>query len=255
MFGLFKRTPKQPKQYYWTVPGGEYDLLSAEVLTAPHTLIAGTTGCGKSTFLHSVMRALLVQHSPASAKLVLIDPKRVELRQYAYLPHTIGYAETPADALSALESAHAMMEQRYRRMVRQGLKTSNEADVYIIIDELADLMLSAEARHIKPVLQSLLQLGRASRIHVIACTQCPNRKVIEAQLVCNFTNRFGLRCVSPIESRQIIGVKGCESLPEHGQAWYVKGCHVGKYVLPFVTDADIRPLINYWMSDAAYRVA
>ena len=253
MFGR-RREEYRPRRESWTTPGGEYSMLAAEVLSAPHTLIAGTTGCGKSTFLHSVMQALLVQNSPVKAALVLIDPKKVELADYAGLPHVLRYAEEADEAEAALRYACALMESRYTSMKARGERMFSGAHVYIIIDELADLMLSARKHEIERLLQRLLQLGRAAAISVIACTQCPNRRVLKAELVCNFTNRFGLRCLSAIESRQIVGEKGCELLPEHGQAIYVHGCHKDLYNLPYVKFEDVLPLIRYWTSARAKAV-
>ena len=203
------------------------------------------------SFLRSVLQALLVKASPNEARLILIDPKRIELNDLAELPHTIRYTNTASGAAAALEQAIEIMNDRYEKMSRAGAKAWNGAKVYIIIDELADLMLSAYAREIRADLQKLLQLGRSARIVVIAGTQCPNRKVIPAELVCNFPCRFGLRCLSQIESRQIVGFKGCETLPEHGEAYVVNGCTAERYKLPFVTDGDIAPLLRYWKSPAA----
>lgn len=245
MFG--RRQERRPSTQTWYTPSGGYSSLADDVLKAPHTLIAGTTGCGKSTFLHAVMQAFLTQYSPVKGRLILIDPKKVELSEYARLPHVVRYAESAEDAESALRYACAIMDERYNVMKANGLKRSNAADLYVIVDELADLMLSDSCGRVKRLLQRLLQLGRAAGIHVIACTQCPNRKVIPAELVCNFTNRFGLRCLSAIESRQIIGFKGCELLPEHGQAYYVHGCNCDLYNLPYVTEDKIRPLVRYWL--------
>ena len=246
---LFRRqTATAPKTTTWHTPSGEYYRISDEALTAEHTLIAGTTGCGKSTFLHSIMHAFLIQNTPADARLVLIDPKRVELSMYKKLPHTIEYANNAPDALSALRSASAVMEQRYAYMEDHGLRKYTGYSIYIIIDELADLMLSNLAREIQDELQHLLQLGRAAGLHVIAATQCPNRQVIKAQLVCNFTARFGLKCQSPIESRQIVGFKGCEDLPKFGAAIFTHGADCGAYKLPYIKDEDIQPLINWWTS-------
>ena len=241
----------QPKTITYHIPGGTYSNLAKVVLDAPHTLIAGTTGCGKTTFLRSVIKALLVKESPNEARLILIDPKRIELNDLADLPHTMRYTDTRSGAVDALDKAIAIMEDRYDKMSKAGAKLWDGEKVYVIIDELADLMLSDYANDIKKKLQRLLQLGRSAKIVVICGTQCPNRKVIPAELVCNFPCRFGLRCLNQIESRQIVNMKGCETLPEHGEAYVINGCTADRYKLPFVTEEDLAPLLSYWKSPAA----
>ena len=244
-----KKQEQKTTQITWRTPEGVvYSLLGLEITEAPHTLIAGTTGSGKTTFMRSALQALLAEHSPASAKLVLIDPKQTELYSLRQLPHVIRYADTAPSALDTLRECEGMMMQRFAYMREQGQTVFCGYDLYIIIDELADLMLSAQAREIKNSMQKILQLGRAAKVHIIAGTQCPNRKTIPAELVCNFTNRLGLRCLSAIESRQIIGVKGCETLPEHGEGIYIHGCHIDHYRLPYVTADDLQPLLHYWNS-------
>lgn len=241
----------KPKTATWHIPGGKYSNLAQVALDSPHTLIAGTTGCGKTTFLRSVLQALLVKNSPKEAKLILIDPKMIELNDLANIPHTMRYTDTASGAAAALSEAIAIMEDRYKKMHETGVKSWDGCKVYVIIDELADLMLSEYANDIKKRLQRLLQLGRSAKIVIIAGTQCPNRKVIPAELVCNFPCRFGLRCLSQIESRQIVGFKGCELLPEHGEAIMVNGCNADRYALPFVTENELAPLLSYWRSPAA----
>lgn len=256
---FFKKRNQEQRQQtasanvkYWYTPGGvKYDVFSSLSLDAPHTLIAGSTGCGKSTLLHAIMHSLMATKSPADAKIMLIDPKMIELNRYARLPHCISYTETASGALAELQKASAMMMNRYQAMKQENITRWEKSEVYIIIDELADLMLSENAGAIKRELQRLLQLGRAAGIHIIACTQCPNRKIIPAELVCNFTNRIGMRTLSPIESRQVVGFKGCENLPLHGVAWYVDGCTAEMYQLPYITTADVLPLIEYWTRQAA----
>lgn len=249
MFWNRKREEKKPQRITWRTPDGiVYSLLGLEITEAPHTLIAGTTGSGKTTFMRSAIQALLAEHSPASAKLVLIDPKQTELYSLRQLPHVIRYADTAVSALDTLRECENMMMYRFAYMRENNQTVFCGYDLYIIIDELADLMLSAQAREIKNSMQKILQLGRAAKVHIIAGTQCPNRKTIPAEIVCNFTNRLGLRCLSAIESRQIIGVKGCETLPEHGEGIYIHGCHIDRYKLPYVKAEQIAPLISYWTS-------
>lgn len=234
----------------WKVPGGRYDVLANKALEAEHTLIAGATGCGKSTFLHAIMQAFLVKTAPSEAKLILCDPKRLELKRYAKLPHVLRYETEEDKILIALNYALNVMENRYRDMERRDIERWDGAEIYVIIEELADLMVCPLSKQITIAIQRLTQKARAAGIHVIAATQAPSRKIIKAEVTLNFTARFGLACESAIESKQIVGVPGCEDLPDHGECIYKYRRSVGRYVLPFVQKADIMPLINYWVAQA-----
>lgn len=247
MFGMNFRRQRQMVTE-WHRPGGDYYTISGKVLTAEHTLIAGATGCGKSTFLRSVLQAFLTKYSPATGKLVLIDPKE-DFRPYKNLPHTIAYASESEDAVAALEMVVAEMKTRYSAMGDSDEEDWSGSQMFVVIEELADLLCSPEKTEIKLLIQRLTQKGRAAGIHVIACTQSPSRKTIPAEITLNFTARIGLSCETPIESKQIVGMPGCEMLPDHGVAIYKYKRSVLQVKLPYVTKADIRPLIDYWMSD------
>lgn len=173
-----------------------------------HILVAGTTGSGKSTLLHSIICSIM-----NGCDMYLVDPKRTELVKYKNCKSVWRYATTASETVSLLDSVIARMEERLKRMGRKGLSMSDEDHVFVIIDELADLMISPEAKEIKLRIQKITQLGRAARVHVIACTQSPSRKTLDAAMVLNFTCRIGLACADTIESRQIIGMSGCEFLP------------------------------------------
>jgi S-DNA-T family DNA segregation ATPase FtsK/SpoIIIE len=240
--GLFR------KQITWRTPEGRYYNISNEALKAEHTLIAGTTGCGKTTFVRSIMQAALIQHSPAEAQFILIDPKRFELIQYKDLPHTIGYANDAEQALEALKQASRIMEQRARELERSRRTKYEGADLYVVIDELNDLMISRLAGPIRQVMEHIITLGRAMRVHIIACTQAPNRHNIPASIVSCYTCRFGLKTMHSIESRQIVGVSGCELLPKHGETIAAIDGQLGRHKLPYVSEADINPLLRYWTS-------
>lgn len=246
MFGF--RRPKTTK-VTWKRLGGETYAISDKVLDAEHSLIAGATGCGKSTFLHSVMQSFLIRYTPASGKLVLLDPKEVELRRYKDLPHTMAYEVESESILSALNMVIEEMASRYSIMGDLGEEDWSGSRIFVVIEELADLLCSPQKTEIKVAIQRLTQKGRAAGIHVIACTQAPARKILPAEITLNFTARFGLACESAIESKQIVGVSGCELLPDHGQCIYKYRRNLLRVDLPFVTKAEVKPLIDYWMSD------
>lgn len=246
---IFRRH-KTPK--YWETPGGDYSILAHKVLEAEHTLIAGTTGCGKTSFLRSVMRSLLVGTTPDEAKLIIIDPKRFELTEYRKLPHVIRYAQSPGDALEALKEANRILEARAEHLSRTGQKACKLADVYVIIDELNDLLISRYARAIEAELEHIITLGRALRIHAICCTQNPNRKTIKANIVSCYTCRIGMKCLSPIESRQIVGITGCETLPKHGEVIAILEGEIGHYKAPdYIAENGNDEIIRFWEAQAA----
>lgn len=239
----------------WKAPHGAYPEISNKALTAEHTLIAGATGCGKSTFLHSIMYAALQQYTPEQMRFILIDPKAVELMRYRKLPHTIQYTNTEAGAVAALEYAEQIMAARYHMMEQKNEELWTEADgtqIYIIIEELADLMVCPVCKQIKLAIQRLTQKGRAAGLHIIACTQAPSRKIIPAEITLNFTGRFALACESGIESKQIIGRAGAEDLPDHGECFYKYRRSVERCALPFVQKPEIIKLIEYWERAALF---
>ena len=231
---------------YWTTPDGVlYSTLYADMATQPHLLIAGATGSGKSVVVNGILHTLLATHSPATLDLILIDPKRVELVQYRHLPHTTYYASELDEFEKALKKALDITEARYRIMQKDGVKKWQYGDTYVVIDELADLMTTCR-KTVQPLLQRLCQIGRAARVHVIAATQCPLAKILPTEIKVNFDARVGLRTRSGQDSRNILGVTGCETLPRYGQGFYMtpEGCD--RYKLPLIAEEDIDALIEYW---------
>ena len=233
----------------YRTPGGQYSTLYYDMAKQPHLLIAGATGSGKSVVINGILQALLTNHSPATCRLILIDPKRVELVQYKHLPHTVTYASEPGEPEKALKQAIAITEDRYQHMQKHGLRKWDGADVYVIIDELADLM-TTDRKTIQPLLQRICQIGRAARVHVIAATQCPLATVIPTAIKVNFDSRVGLRCRSAQDSRNILGQTGCENLPRYGQGYYMTPEGLDRWKLPMFEDDDLNALIDYWTSKA-----
>ena len=246
--GKGAQAPKAPKTWY--KPAARYYNVSALPFQAEHTLIAGATGCGKSTFLHSIIQAFLVNYAPCEAQIVLLDPKEVELARYKALPHCKAYATDEQDILAELNKAIDEMHARYKQMSFQGIEQWQGAKLYIVIEELSDLMACPLARQIKVAIQRLAQKGRAAGLSLIVCTQAPARKILPAEITLNLTARFALACESAIESRQIIGQPGAELLPDHGQAIYKYRREKIKVALPFVQKQDVLPLIEWWTKQA-----
>ena len=209
-------------------------MIYEEIMNAPHTLIAGTTGSGKSTLMNGIIRELVENDKP----MILIDPKMVELSIYEDCDNCIGYAEELDDIMSTLGAVIDLIKMRYQTMKDNRIRFTDEREIYVIIDELADLMISERKKDVQKALQKILQIGRAAGIHIIAATQSPSRKVIPAELVLNFTDRIALRCLSAIESRQVINKAGAEKLPKYGTAIYMNGDGYREVEIPYVSTED-----------------
>lgn len=235
---------KQPKQKTWTRPAGSYYRLYADMLEQPHLLVAGATGSGKSVVINGIITTGLLS-APCEKEFILIDPKRVELVSYRFLPHTIKYASEPEDMVSALKTAMDITEKRYKAMQVEGLKKYKGSDIYVVIDELADLM-TTNKKAVQPLLQRLCQIGRAGKVHVIAATQCPLREVIPTAIKCNFDSRVGLRTRSKQDSRNILEMNGCEQLPRYGQGYYMKPGFCDLWKIPMIEEAETDRLISWW---------
>lgn len=228
----------------WKTPAGTSCTLYDNMLAQPHLLIAGATGSGKSVAINGIMHSALF-NSPAKTEFILIDPKRVELCEYKRLPHTLYYASEPQEMVRALEYAIGITEARYKAMQKAGKRKSDDSNVYIIIDELADLM-TTNKREVQPLIQRICQIGRAARVHVIAATQCPLASVIPTPIKVNFDARLGLRTRSAQDSRNILGYTGLESLPRFGQGVYMTPEEDTLYNIPMIPDSERQRLINHW---------
>lgn len=218
------------------------------MLRQPHLLIAGATGSGKSVVINGMMYTAL-HAAPCDVGFILIDPKRVELYQYSKLPHVIRYASEPADIVAALDAALAITEARYKTMRGQGKRRCTDGEIYVVIDELADLM-TTNKRQVQPRLQRLAQIGRAAGIHIIAGTQCPLASVIPTAIGVNFDSRVGLRTRNAQDSRNILGVTGCETLPRYGQGYYMTPAGISRWNIPMIPETDLSRICNYWRSPA-----
>ena len=231
-----------PKMTYWSV--------YKDIAEEQNVLIGGTTGSGKSVCLDGIIRYLAVSKHPSAVvgggKLWLADPKRVDLNHYRSLPHTERYADTPEEIVQMMIDLADEMDARYDDMKARGIRKWDGGEIWLIIDELGDLMTTYR-KEVQPCLTHLLQLCRASGIHIICCTQCPARAVISATLQINFTSALALRCASAIESRQIIKMPGAELLPRYGTGILLIGGEGCKEVkLPLTTDEQIDELLDYY---------
>lgn len=219
--------------------------LCLKLLNSTHTLIAGTTGSGKSVMMNSMIYTAM--RMPVDS-LYFVDLKKVEFKAYKKLLKTAWYCDEPYQVVPMLDSVIKIMDKRYRRMKKRMF----EGDpTFIFIDELADLVCLPEGKAILERLIKIGRLGRAANIHLICATQDPSRHTIPAYLVQNFTARLALRCVSPIESRQIIGEKGAELLPLYGKGILRDARGLHEVDIPFTPDEDIQKMASA-VSDRAW---
>ena len=238
------------KMKFYTPAGQIYNLFE-DMAKQNHLLVAGATGSGKSVIVNGIITTLLYR-LPSQVGFIFIDPKRVELSPYRALPHTIYYASEPNDMVYALQLALRICDNRFREMQKKGLRLYNGGDVYVIIDEWADLM-TTNRRVVAPIVQRLAQIGRASKVHVILCTQTPIAKVIPTEIKCNFDSRVGLRTRSAQDSRNILGYSGLETLPQYGQGVYMTPQEETLYKIPYVDEAEQKRLIEWWVKQLPKR--
>jgi S-DNA-T family DNA segregation ATPase FtsK/SpoIIIE len=198
----------------------------ADLSKMPHLLVAGQTGSGKSVMINDILTSMLYRSSPSDLKLILVDPKQVELTPYNNLPHLLTPVITePEKCISALKWAVAEMERRLRAMAEVGKRNIGEYNnlkkeegmpyIVIVIDELADLMMMA-ARDVEALIVRIAQKARAAGIHLILATQRPSVDVITGLIKANIPARIAFTVASQIDSRTIIDQMGAEKLLGRG---------------------------------------
>ncbi len=265
------------------------DPVIADLAPMPHLLVAGTTGSGKSVGLNAMIVSLLYRLTPDQCRMIMIDPKMLELSIYDDIPHLLSPVVTePAKAIRALKWAVEQMEDRYRMMASVGVRslasfnekvrsanqkgaflgrrvqTGYDADtgqpiyeeeqldyrplpqIVVIVDELADLMMTA-GKEVEFLIQRLAQKARAAGIHLIMATQRPSVDVITGVIKANLPTRISFSVTSKIDSRTILGEQGAEQLLGKGDMLYMPG---GKQIArvhgPFVSDEEVRAVADHW---------
>ncbi|HEY3396666.1 MAG TPA: DNA translocase FtsK 4TM domain-containing protein [Armatimonadota bacterium] len=211
----------------------------ADLVAMPHLLIAGATGSGKSVCLHTVILSLVMMHTPEEVRLIMIDPKRVEMAIYDGIPHLISpVVHSVKMAADIMRKAIREMEKRYDRFALKGVVNLNEYNdrarlsqddelekfdplprVVIVIDELADLMMQAKAEFEYSICR-LAQLARATGIHLVVATQRPSVKILTGNIKANMPSRISLAVASIHDSRTILDGLGAERLIGHGDMLY-----------------------------------
>ena len=265
------------------------DPVIADLAPMPHLLVAGTTGSGKSVGLNCMILSLLYRLTPDQCRMIMIDPKMLELSSYDDIPHLLSPVVTePAKAIRALKWAVEQMEERYRMMSSLGVRNLanfNEKvraakakgaplgrkvqigydpmtgqpqyeeeslayepmpQIVVIVDELADLMMTA-GKEVEFLIQRLAQKARAAGIHLIMATQRPSVDVITGVIKANLPTRISFHVTSKIDSRTILGEQGAEQLLGKGDMLYMAGGRgLTRIHGPFVSDDEVRRVADHW---------
>ena len=237
--------------------GGETEVI--DLAKMPHLLIAGSTGSGKSVCLNAIISCLIMEKSPEEMRLLLIDPKRVELTPYNGIPHLLSPVVVETDkVVGLLKGLIQEMMDRYRKFESAGARNIEiynqkvpERMPYIVVavDELADLMMTA-AFDVEQSLCRLAQMGRATGIHLIIATQRPSVDVVTGLIKANFPSRVAFAVSSQIDSRTILDTAGADKLLGRGDMLYlpIDASTPRRIQNVFISDREIEKLVTFWQS-------
>jgi len=241
--------------------GSGGDNITIDLTKMPHLLIAGATGSGKSVCINAVVSSLIYSRSPDQLRLLLVDPKRVELTQYNGIPHMVTPVIVELDAVAKVfRGIINEMFKRYKLLESHSVRNISELNkkfsnalpyLVIVIDELADLMMTSGIE-IERSICRLAQLGRATGIHLVIATQRPSVDVVTGLIKSNFPSRVSFSVSSSIDSRTILDTTGAEKLLGKGDMLYLpidaslpfrlQGC--------FINDSEISKLVNFWRNNS-----
>jgi DNA segregation ATPase FtsK/SpoIIIE, S-DNA-T family len=246
-------------------------IVTADLAGMPHLLIAGSTGAGKSVAINAMIMSILYKATPDQVRLILVDPKRLELGNYEGVPHLFTPIITePKLAANALRNAVREMERRLKLLAAKGVRNIDQfnrlfddnptpslfaenADerpipyIVIIIDELADLMM-LDAGNVEESVTRLAQMARAVGIHLVLATQRPSVDVITGLIKANFPARVSFRVATKVDSRTILDANGAEALLGKGDMLYLPSgsARVQRLHAPFVTEKEIAAVVEFW---------
>ncbi|MFB3829866.1 MAG: DNA translocase FtsK [Bryobacteraceae bacterium] len=253
----------------------------AQLDAMPHLLIAGSTGSGKSVMINSMIMSILYKSTPEEVRLIMVDPKRLELGLYEGIPHLLTPVITDAKkATNALRNAVLEMERRLRLLAEQGVRNIDQYNrkvrkmqeaprslfeddaepreelqplpyILILIDELADLMM-IEGRNVEESVTRLAQMARAVGMHLVLATQRPSVDVITGLIKANFPARISFRVATRVDSRTILDVMGAEHLLGKGDMLYLPpgSSRLTRLHGAFVTESEINRVVDFWKQQA-----
>ena len=230
----------------------------ADLASMPHLLIAGTTGSGKSVCINTIISSLLFKHNPDICKLILIDPKMLELSSYEGIPHLLSPVITDAKkATAALSWTVKEMESRYKLMSSEGVRNIDGYNqkhklkmpyIVVVVDEMSDLMLIS-SREIESYVQKLSAMARAAGIHIIMATQRPSVDVITGTIKANFPTRISFQVSSKIDSKTILGEQGAEQLLGKGDMLFMSSANkIFRIHGPYVSEGDLEKINSFLRS-------
>jgi S-DNA-T family DNA segregation ATPase FtsK/SpoIIIE len=251
-------------------------IVTADLAGMPHLLIAGSTGAGKSVAINAMIMSILYKSTPDQVRLILVDPKRLELGNYEGVPHLYTPIITePKLAANALRNAVREMERRLKLLASKGVRNidqynrlfdgndtpslfDEESDdkpipyIVIIIDELADLMM-LDSSNVEESITRLAQMARAVGIHLVLATQRPSVDVITGLIKANFPARVSFRVATKVDSRTILDANGAEALLGKGDMLYLPSgsARVHRLHAPFVTEKEIAAVVEFWKAQGA----
>ncbi len=248
-------------------------IVTADLAGMPHLLIAGSTGAGKSVAINAMIMSILYKATPDQVRLILVDPKRLELGNYEGVPHLFTPIITePKLAANALRNAVREMERRLKLLAEKGVRNMEQYNklfddegtrslfgedsedrplpyIVIIIDELADLMM-LDSGNVEESVTRLAQMARAVGIHLVLATQRPSVDVITGLIKANFPARISFRVATKVDSRTILDANGAEALLGKGDMLYLPSgsARVHRLHAPFVTEKEIAAVVEFWKS-------
>ena len=241
-----------------------------DITKMPHLLIAGQTGSGKSVCINSLICSLLMTKTPEELRLIMVDPKKVELAIYEGIPHLMSPVVTESkEAVKALHWATMEMDRRYRllskiegtrnmdsfnarilaKKFKEGIFSEDEAKplpyILIVVDELADLMITA-SKDVETLIQRIAQLGRAAGVHLIVATQRPSVDIITGPIKANLTSRIAFRTIQSTDSRTILGHVGAEKLLGMGDMLFLRNGapDIERYHGSFISEEDVEGIVG-----------
>ncbi len=245
-------------------------IVTADLATMPHVLIAGSTGSGKSVAINAMIMSVLYKATPAQVRLILVDPKRVELGMYEGIPHLFTPIITePKLAANALRNAVREMERRLKLLASRSVRNIDQynklfengtpslfddapdeeplPNIIIIIDELADLMM-LDKSNVEEAITRLAQMARAVGIHLVLATQRPSVDVITGLIKANVPTRVSFRLATKVDSRTILDSNGAEALLGRGDMLFLPPgtSRLQRLHAPFVTEKEIAAVVDFW---------